>query len=225
MSEATILSYFERIEAAFCQQRGAPLLLSPLDFEKAAEWFAAGVPPEAVEEGVRNYFARMEKRKIPRRRAVCLSFAEPQVAEALDSLRAAAAGRSAGIACGEPAGERIARFVAERSLALEAFASSPENMAAQPVLCRFCSEAARKLRTLEADAGMVELEKTLAPMDEELGRLVMLESPPVKVAGWRSDALRRLKESGGEGLDREILENTAERLARQAALSLAGSAR
>ncbi len=218
MSDADILGYFERVEAAFCQQRGAPLLLSPLDFEKAAEWFAAGVPPEAVEEGVKNYFARMELRKVPRRRAVCLSFAEPQVAEALDSLRAAAAGRSAGIANAEPAAERMARFITQRALALESFALGPENTAALPALCRFCSETARKLRALEAESGMVELEKKLAPLDEELGRLVMLESPQGMVAGWRSDSLNRLKGAGGENLDREILDNTVERLARQAAL-------
>ena len=222
MSDLDILDYFERIEAIFCRQRGAPLLLSPLDFEKAAGWFASGVPIVAVEEGVRDYFGRLAKRKVPPRRAVCLSFAEPQIAEALESLRAAATGRSLGQAPAEPVAVRVARFLETRAKAIEAFAADQARGGLLPVVARFCSETAERLRTMDAGSGMVVLEKTLAPLDEELGRLVLLESPAEKVAGWREEARCRLREAGGESLDENVLETTAERLARQAALSFFG---
>jgi hypothetical protein len=219
LSDEEILRYFERVEDIFCRQRGAPLLLSPLDFEKAAEWFAAGVPIEAVEEGVRAYFARLAARKVPPRRAVCLSFAEPQVAEALDSLRAASAGRSTGEPPGEPVGARIARFLESRASALEAFAADSERGGLMPVLARFCGETSARLKEMEPQLGMVQLEKTLAPLDEELGRLVLLESPAGEVARWRNESRARLKEAGGGSLEKEVLDKTVERLARQAALN------
>ncbi len=218
MNDRDILAYFDRVEAIFCQQRGAPLLLSPLDFEKTAEWFAAGVPIEAVEEGVRDYFARLAKRRVPPRRAVCLSFAEPRVAGALYALRAAEIGRAAGQPAGEPVGARIERFLEARAAALEAFAGDQARGGSMSVVSRFCSEAAGQLKGMDPGSGMAALEKTLAPLDEELGRLVLLESPASQVTRWRREARSRLMEAGGDCLDEKVLETTAERLARQAAL-------
>ena len=217
MSDRELLDYFGRVEEAFCRRRGAPLLLSPLDFEKAAEWFAAGVPAEVVEQGVGAYFEHLARRKVPLRRAVCLSFAEPHVLELLEARRAAAVGRAAGVEAPDAPRERRARFLTARSMALLAFALDPERGGALPVLARFTSQAAAVLEGLSPDSPAATLEKTLAPLDEELGRLVLLESPPERVEAWRREARRRLEAAGG-GLDDEVLRAASERLARQEGL-------
>jgi len=214
-----LLAYFEQVEALFCRGRGAPLLLSPLDFEKAAEWYAAGVPVEVVAEGVEAYFEKLQRRKVPLRRAICLSFAEPQVLDALQAHRAAAVGRAAGLTEDGDRPARVGRFLDERAGALEAFAREPSRGGALPVLGRFAEQTARALRGLIPRAGepAAVLEKVLAPLDGELGRLVLLESPPELLERWRDEGLRRLRAAGG-GVDEEVVRVTVERLARQEGL-------
>jgi len=214
-----LLAYFEQVEALFCRGRGAPLLLSPLDFEKAAEWYAAGVPVEVVAEGVETYFEKLTRRKVPLRRAICLSFAEPQVLEALHARRAAAVGRAAGLPEEGDRPARVERFLEERAAALEAFAADPARGGTLPVLGRFAAQTVGTVRGLVSKAAdpAAALEKVLAPLDAEQGRLVLLESPPELLEGWRSEALRRLRAAGG-GVDEEVVRVTVERLARQEGL-------
>ena len=94
--DAELESYFGRIEARFCGRRGAPLLLSPLDFQKALEWFSEGVSADTVEEAVDRYFEALDARKTPRRHGVCLSFAERHLLKVVEERRAAHIGRRAG---------------------------------------------------------------------------------------------------------------------------------
>lgn len=217
--EADLFVYFQRIEAAFCRQVGAPLLLSPLDFEKAAEWFAAGVAAEVVEEGIEQYFERLARRKVPSRRAICLSFAEPQILDALEAHRAAAVGRAAGVPERPERGDRVRRFLNERAEKMHGFAEDPERGKAMPVLSRFCAQAAKELSELvpRAEEAGAALEKSLAPLDREMGRLLMLEASPELVAAWRQRAKERLAAAGG-GIDEEIIRTTADRLACQEGL-------
>ncbi len=207
-------SYFEQIEAAFCANRGAPLLLSPLDFEKVVEWHAAGVPLEVVEAGIADYFARLAARKVPLRRAICLSFAEDRILRALDAHRAAAVGRSAGVAETEPQELRVARFLEDRATKLEAFASGGSLSTALPLLGKFCAGAAREIRELIPKAGqsLTSLEARLQPLDREMGRMVLIESPEAMVGGWKKEAralLGDLASGMEEGTLRQALENLA----------------
>ncbi|MGC8723255.1 MAG: hypothetical protein ACP5VF_05230 [Acidobacteriota bacterium] len=211
-------SYFERIEESFCTRRGAPLLLSPLDFEKAVEWFAAGIPPEVVEEGISEYFSRLEARKVPLRRAICLAFAEECVLRAREAHRRAAVGRSAGIEAGAPPGERVKAFLSDRVARLKAFSDGPF-AARLPVLARLCASAAVELEGLlpRCEEPMSRLEGRLAPLDRELCRLVLLEAPAETAAAWRREAVQRLG-SLAQSMDEEARRQTVEKLACQAAL-------
>jgi len=213
-------SYFERIEAAFCQRRGAPLLLSPLDFEKAVEWFAAGIAPEVVEEGVAEYFKKLESRKVPFRRAICLSFAEESVLKAREARRAAAVGRAAGLEEKRPEAERVAEFLESRAGALKRFSEDPETGAAMPVLTRFAASASEDMESLahKPFSSLARLEATLGPLDQELGRLVLLESRPDLVEAWKEEALRRLGDLARD-MEERSLKQTVERLARQSGLA------
>lgn len=219
-------AYLGRVEACFCGQRGAPLLLSPLDFEKIIEWQSAGVPVQAVEEGVARYFQRLDARKTPRRRAICLSFAQDQVLKVLKERRAAAVGRAAGAS---PAGDGeggIRRFLESRIAALDAFIRDREKVARHPILAGAITGARAELEGLLPRAGgaTAELEAVLAPLDREISSLALLESRPEDAEVWRRIALERLGPFAG-GMESAALHSATERLARQEALRALGLVR
>lgn len=219
-------AYFGRIEACFCGQRGAPLLLSPLDFEKVLEWHAAGVSAQAVEEGVARYFRKLDARKTPRRRAICLSFAQDQVLKAVKELRAAAVGRASG-ATGQGDAEGAVRlFLESRLTALDAFLADPGREVNHPVLARSVKAARCELEGLLHRAGESSeaLESVLAPLDREISSLALLESPPQSAEAWRRAALERLGPFAA-GMEPAALRSAAERLARQEALRALGLVR
>jgi hypothetical protein len=217
--EADLKTYFERIEEFFCRQRGAPLLLSPLDFEKVVEWYAAGISAEVVEEGIADYFHGLASRKVPLKRAICLSFAEDRVLKAREARRAAAVGRDAGLPEAEPQEARVERFLASRSALLRAFSSDPASSASRPVLARFALQAAEALDALAAQSGtaLSRIEAVLAPLDQQLCSLVLLEAPPEEAAELREAALRRLGDLA-QTMDAQSLNQTLDRLAKQGAL-------
>ena len=45
----TDFGYFQTLEEAFIRLRGAPLLLSPADWQMAKEWRQRGIPVELIE--------------------------------------------------------------------------------------------------------------------------------------------------------------------------------
>lgn len=220
--EVTLREYFDRIESYFCRQRGTPLLLSPLDFEKTLEWYAAGIGAEVVEEGVADYFHRLATRKVPLRRAICLAFAEDCVLKAREARRAAAVGRQAGMPEAEPEAVRLDRFLGDRSRELRAFASDPARSAGSPLLSRFLAGAAEEIDALRsAGHSASRLESSLAPLDRELRSLALLESPEGDVAAWKEEARRRLGDLA-EAMDQEALRQTLDKLAKQSALARLG---
>lgn len=58
----TVQVYFEVIETVFVRLRGAPLLLSPTDWQVAREWFEAGIPLDLVRQALESVFARRNER-------------------------------------------------------------------------------------------------------------------------------------------------------------------
>ena len=213
-------SYFERIEAVFCTQRGAPLLLSPLDFEKAVEWYAASIPADVVEEGIAAYFQRLATRRVPVRKAICLSFAEDEILKAREARRTAAIGRGAGLDDQKPPAERIADYLRDRASALRTFSEDDEKRMVMPLLARFTDQAAVELERLLARAGesMARIEAALAPLDGELTRIALLESAPELVDLWKKEARERLGALAAN-MDAQTLDQTVDRLARQKALA------
>jgi hypothetical protein len=55
-------TYFEAIEDTFIRLRGAPLLLSPTDWQVANEWYEAGIPLATVSQTLEEVFARRKER-------------------------------------------------------------------------------------------------------------------------------------------------------------------
>lgn len=212
--------YFERIEAAFCKHRGAPLLLSPLDFEKAVEWFTASVPVDVVEEGIAEYFVRLASRKVPVRRAICLSFAEDPILKALAARRTAAVGRAAGVPERESQAIRVARFLEDRVSRLETFCGDLRKTRDMPMTARLCGESSSELRALLPKSGLsiTTLESRLHPLDRELCRLVLFESPRELSEPWQEEALARLGDLA-QSMEETALRQTIDKLSCQSALA------
>jgi hypothetical protein len=83
---AEAVAYFRAIEDAFVRLRGAPLLLSPTDFQVAAGWQREGVPLPLVLATLEEVFAKRQERGT-RGRINSLRYCAPAVAAAWEELR------------------------------------------------------------------------------------------------------------------------------------------
>jgi hypothetical protein len=61
--EESDLDYFRRLEKLFIDLRGAPLLLSPADWETARRWKSEGIPLDLVERVLREVFLRSPEKR------------------------------------------------------------------------------------------------------------------------------------------------------------------
>lgn len=58
--------YFQAIEEHFIRLRGAPLLLSPADWQVARKWYEAGIPLDLVRSTLDEIFAQRAERETDR---------------------------------------------------------------------------------------------------------------------------------------------------------------
>ncbi|MGB5549034.1 MAG: hypothetical protein WBO74_00930 [Thermoanaerobaculia bacterium] len=86
-----VQAYFEVIETVFVRLRGAPLLLSPADWQVAREWFEAGIPLDLVRQTLESVFARRKERGA-RGRIQSLRYCADSVWQAWDQTRELEAG-------------------------------------------------------------------------------------------------------------------------------------
>ncbi len=88
-------TYFQAIEAAFVRLRGAPLLLSPTDWQVARRWFEQGVPLDLVVRALEEVFAKRRERGA-KGRISSLRYCAPAVEQAWEEIASlTAAGRVA----------------------------------------------------------------------------------------------------------------------------------
>lgn len=86
-----VQAYFEEIETVFVRLRGAPLLLSPTDWQVAREWFEAGIPLDLVRQALESVFARRKERGA-RGRIQSLRYCAESVRRAWDEAQELEAG-------------------------------------------------------------------------------------------------------------------------------------
>lgn len=88
-------NYFTEIEEHFQKARGTALfLLSPLDWALIENWKSAGVPLEAVVQGIDESFEKWRSRKIKSRQVNSLAYCTQAVMEAAKRLTGAGAIRA-----------------------------------------------------------------------------------------------------------------------------------
>lgn len=165
--ELTDHQYFRAIEEVFIALRGAPLLLSPKDWQTARDWHRRGIPLELVTRALEELF---EKRREEGKesKVSSLRYCAPAVEAAWKEVRelsAAEAGRT-----GRGRGGALAAD-AERptpGARLEALASAlPEDLPGRDELVGKIRELAPEEGT-EADPGAERrIEEALAALERE----------------------------------------------------------
>lgn len=161
-------NYFTEIEEHFQRRRGSILLLSTLDWALIETWREAGIPLEAVLQGIDTAFDRYDARKRPSSRRINgLAWCAQEVLTAAENLQEALTGAAKPKPEGAQAGLEWQRVAAHlRSAAQQLQAAQLTGVAAQTA-----GETADRLRALAAaDPGpnLEELERTLTVLEEKL---------------------------------------------------------
>lgn len=120
--------YFQRIEQVFIGLRGAPLLLSPKDWQTAREWHRQGIPLDLVSRTLEEVFERRRERGDDDPIS-SLRYCNRAVQAAWKELRELVAVAGPGRGAGE-AGEAVAFDPARRLAALSA--ALPEDLPGRP---------------------------------------------------------------------------------------------
>lgn len=193
-AEAADHSYFQAIEEVFVELRGAPLLLSPADWQVARRWRQEGVPLELVRSTLGEVFARRKERG-SKGKISSLRYCAPAVEAAWADLRELTA----------PA-QRVEAPAFEVAPRLAALAAAlPAGFPGREAL-------AARLGALTGDPQ--EVEEQLSAIDRE-----MLDRAAAELDGeLRSEigsAVEKTLVSLGGRLPAAELESSRERLARQ----------
>jgi hypothetical protein len=157
-------NYFTEIEERFQRRRGAPILLSTLDWALIESWKEAGIPLEAVCVGIERTFQKYARR--PRRFAKVnsLGYCTQEV------LAAAGEAKQASVESGDPGGkhqvpppfpaEEVLKFLDSCTGALER-AAAREMEKGATVVAQDLMEAAVAIRKIAAQGP----EKVLADVE------------------------------------------------------------
>ncbi len=193
--------YFQAVEEIFVELRGAPLLLSPADWQVARRWHQEGVPLELVRRTLAEVFARRKERGA-KGRISSLRYCGPAVEAAWSEVRELTA-----------PGRRAEAPVLEVPPRLAALAASlPPDLPDREAL-------AGRLTALDGDPQQVE--DRLASLDRE-----MLDAAAAGLdAGVRAEveaAVEKTLAALGKRLPAEDLDLSRERLARQVLRRRAG---
>jgi hypothetical protein len=186
--------YFLRIEEHYQKRIGRPLILSPKDVAAITAWWERGVPLEAAVQGLDAYLVRLERDPRKRRRRVAVRYAENEVLDAAEDLRAARLGDRRGE--GVEDRERIARVLEELARGLE--------------------EAARGEALLASDeaSSFVEArgEEVAALGDAWNGETLTPEEVEERLADWDAEVLEVVRGVGGEQAAAELRRGAEARL-------------
>lgn len=195
--DLTDFLYFQAIETTFLLLRGAPLLLSPSDYQVARRWHREGVPLDLVLKKLEEFFERHGEREDPKK-VWSLRQCRPQVEAAWKNLRELTApGERAAVAPPLELEPRLAALA--RSL--------PEGLPGR-------DELARRIEALAASGDPRAAEEGLGGLEEEavdahLGALGPAERTALE------DEVEASLEALADRVPREQAARAKERLLRQ----------
>ena len=192
MVEDSDHAYFQAIEEIFVELRGAPLLLSPADWQVARRWHQDGVPLDLVKRTLEEVFAKRKARGA-KGKISSLRYCAPAVEAAWEELRELTA-------------------VGERAEA-PAFEIRPRLAALAAALPRSFPEIQARIVAIDGDPQHVE--DRLAALDREMLDAAEAGLDEATRAEIREAVEKTLSGLGGR-LPAEELERSRDRLARQA---------
>lgn len=164
--------YFRRLEDLFISLRGAPLLLSPADWEVARRWREAGIPLDLIESVLREIFERSPK-KAGRGGVRSLKYFDRPVTAAWEES----------LELGAAEGDRTAREIDVPSRLAMLAASLPE----RPDELR---QIGQQIRALSGSAQQVEA--GLAGIDAEMLRISLASLSKSEAAALEEGVERAL---------------------------------
>ncbi len=174
-------NYFTEIEEHFQRRRGSLLLLSTLDWALIETWREAGIPLEAVLQGIDAAFDKYDARKNKARvrRVNGLAYCAQEVISAVEAMKEAAVGAA-------PARPRRQRSKALNRNASPPIWKRPRSSSVQGRRDRWL-EIADRLQALAQDArrtmpNLEELEQSLTALEEKLFAIILTTTPGSRAA-------------------------------------------
>jgi len=189
-------AWFEAIEKTFIRLRGAPLLLSPADWQVARRWRRQGIPLELIEEALKQVFLQRAERGA-RGKVNSLRYCAPAVEAAWGEMKELLAGASHHDS-GEPP-DLTSRL---RSLATALPDTVPD-----------CDRVRREILSLSGTPEAIE--KKLGEIESNLLQRSAAELPPSARAALEAEVDAALRRLSGR-LSAEERERTREMLLRRA---------
>lgn len=198
-------NYFTEIEECYRRCRNTPTLLSTLDWALIETWKEAGIPLEAVLQGIERSFAKYQTRPRRIQKINSLAYCTQLVLAAAQEMGAAASGESKG--AGRPGEERqavapfaveeIANFLERNATALDK-AAGQAVASGQQVVAEDLAAAAATLREVAGRAAspaapdLEELERQLTALEEKLTASLTRAASVDLLAQFRREVERSL---------------------------------
>jgi hypothetical protein len=199
MHSTQYFNYFTEIEEQFQKRRGGVLLLSALDWALIETWKDAGIPLQAVLQGIDAAFDRHAKRPTKSRKVNGLAYCAQEVLTAAEDMKEAAVGASQDTSARESSGfdgKEIAAFLRKNADRLDS-----ANLPAVPgvsgqALARQIAGSLRQMAS-ELDLASVrpnleEVECRLTVLEEKLFAVLMAAALDEDLVAIRSQAEREL---------------------------------
>jgi hypothetical protein len=177
-------NYFTEIEEFYQRRRGAPMLLSTLDWALIEAWKEADIPLEAVCAGIQRAFEKYARRPRRLKKINHLAYCTQEV------MAAAAAAKETGFQSGSRGAgpnsapfppDDLARFLDSCAKSLEAAAA--RERPASAVLAEDLAEAAAAVRKMSATSpeqllnALENLEQSLTGVEDKVTAALMRGSP------------------------------------------------
>jgi hypothetical protein len=212
-------NYFTEIEESFRRCRGAPGLLSTLDWALIESWKESGFPLEAVVIGIERSFEKFKKRPHRFRKVNSLAYCSQEVLRAAEEARTAETQGGAGpkeTAPKPPFREGEVRKYLEHNASALDKACDAAAESGQSVLAEDLKTAVATLRKLAeqdlTDADLQEVEHQLAAIEEMLAASLIRATSVEELAEIRKEVerglaphRRRMSAAQIESLDRQFL--------------------
>ena len=192
-------NYFTEIEERFQQRRGSLLMLSTLDWALIETWREAGVPLEAVLNGIDSAFDKHDAKTLrsPAKTgkvnglAWCAQSVMASVEQTMEaSVGAASAAKSNASESGFEI-ERVCRYLEQNAAVIEATTLDPPASV-------ISTEVAVRLRCLavglssESALSLEELDRTLCVLEEKMFAALLTSAPEQELVALREQAAREL---------------------------------
>jgi len=192
-------NYFTEIEEGFQRGRGAPALLSTLDWALIESWKEAGIPLEAVLTGIERTFEKYHKRPKQFRKVNSLAYCSQEVLRAAEEAGRVEAGAARKTKSqDEPLFEKseIVGFFSRNVEILETVSKS-QAAEGQTVLAQDVSEAAKSLAAMAASdadwaADPEGLERHLTALEDKLTASLTRAAPVELLTTFRTEIDRAM---------------------------------